>query len=125
MVHVPQATQCTLTEGLVADDTNMLFADNNLRSLEATDNNKLKNVCDWLTANKLTLNAKNIPSYSDHTKKSSNMTEVNLHVIDNNTNTLTWLECKEYVKYFGVLIDSHLFWKFHIDYVTLLESLPS
>ena len=40
---------------LFADDTNMLFADNNLRSLEATVNNELKNVCDWLTANKLTL----------------------------------------------------------------------
>ena len=43
---------------LFADDTNMLFADNNLRSLEATVNNELKNVCDWLTANKLTLNTK-------------------------------------------------------------------
>ena len=43
--------------------------------------------------------------------------EVNLNVIDNNTNTLTSLECKEYVKYLGVLIDSHLSWKFHIDYV--------
>ena len=26
-------------------------------------------------------------------------------------------ECKEYVKYLAVLIDSHLSWKFHIDYV--------
>ena len=37
--------------------------------------------------------------------------------MDNNTNTLTSLECKEYVKYLGVLIDSHSSWKFHIDYV--------
>ena len=27
------------------------------------------------------------------------------------------LEHKEYVKYLGVLIDSHLSWKYHIDYV--------
>ena len=46
---------------LFADDTNMLFADNNLRSLEATVNNELKNVknvSDWLTVNKLTFNIK-------------------------------------------------------------------
>ena len=43
--------------------------------------------------------------------------EVNLNVIGNNTDTLTSLECKEYVKNLGVLIDSHLSWKFHIDYV--------
>ena len=44
-----------LSSYLFADDTNMLFSDNNLQSLEATVNNELKNVCDWLTANKLTL----------------------------------------------------------------------
>ena len=43
--------------------------------------------------------------------------EVNLNVIGNNIDILTSLECKEYVKYLGVLIDSHLSWKFHIDYV--------
>ena len=60
---------------LFADDINMLFADNILRSLETTVNNKLKNVCDWLTANKITLKTKNnkILSYSDHAKKISNI----------------------------------------------------
>ena len=99
---------------LFADD---IFADNNLQSLEATVNNELKNVCDWLTANKLTLNIKksNFVIFRPRQKKLEY--EVNLNVIDNNTNTLTSLECKEYVKYVGVLIDSHFSWKFHIDYV--------
>ena len=50
----------------------MLFSDNNLQSPEATVNNVLTNVCDWLTANKLTLNTKTsrILLYSDHAKKS-------------------------------------------------------
>ena len=85
----------------------MLFADNNLQSLEATVNNELKNVCDWLTVNKW------------HNTKKSNFVifwpcqkkleyEVTLNVIDNNTNTLISLKCKEYIKYLGVLIDSHL-----------------
>ena len=29
------------------------------------------------------------------------------------------LDCKEYVKYLGVIIDSHLSWKFHVDYVAM------
>ena len=102
---------------LFADDTNMLFADNNLRSLEATVNNELKNVCDWLTANKLTLNTKKSYFVIFRPRQKKLEYEVNLTVIGNNTDTLTSLECKEYVKYLGVLIDSHLSWKFHIDYV--------
>lgn len=48
----------------------MLFADNNLQSLKVTVNNRLKSVCDRLTANKMTLNTKNaIWLYSDHAKK--------------------------------------------------------
>ena len=43
---------------LFADDTNLLYADENLKSLETVVNAELKNVCDWLNANKLTINAK-------------------------------------------------------------------
>ena len=43
---------------LFADDTNLLYADKNLKSLEETVNNELLEVSEWLNANKLTLNAK-------------------------------------------------------------------
>ena len=44
---------------LFADDTNLLYADKNLKSLEKIMvNNELVRVSDWLNANKLTLNAK-------------------------------------------------------------------
>ena len=43
---------------LFADDTHLLYADKNLKSLEKTVNNELVRVSDWLNANKLTLNAK-------------------------------------------------------------------
>ena len=39
---------------LFADDTNILYADNNLKSLEDIVNLGLRKLCDWLTANKLT-----------------------------------------------------------------------
>ena len=43
---------------LFADDTNMLYADNNLKSLDDIVNLELHKLCDWLMANKLTLNIK-------------------------------------------------------------------
>ena len=29
------------------------------------------------------------------------------------------LDCKNYVKYLGILIDSNLSWKIHIEYIAL------
>ena len=43
---------------LFADDTNLLYADKKLKSLEDMINGELLKVSDWLNANKLTLNAK-------------------------------------------------------------------
>ena len=41
---------------LFADDTNLLYVDNDLRSLKSVINIELQKVCDWLNANKLTIN---------------------------------------------------------------------
>ena len=41
-----------------ADEPNILYADKNLEAVEQTVNAELKNVHDWLTTNKLTLNTK-------------------------------------------------------------------
>ena len=43
---------------LFADDTNLLYADTNLRSLEITVNEELRRTGNWLMANKLSLNVK-------------------------------------------------------------------
>ena len=43
---------------LFANDTNLLYADKNLKSLETTMTLELSKVCEWLTANKLSLNIK-------------------------------------------------------------------
>ena len=41
---------------LFADDTNLLYADRHLKSLETTVNEDFDHICNWLLANKLTLN---------------------------------------------------------------------
>lgn len=86
-----------------------------MQSLEAVVNNELKNVCDWLNANKLTINAKksNYVIFRPMQKKLNY--QICLKIQDNNMNAVTALESKDYVKFLGVLIDKHLTWKQHID----------
>ena len=58
---------------LFADDTNLLYADKDLKSLESVINIELQKVCDWLNANKqlTAISAKNpILSSLDHHKRS-------------------------------------------------------
>ena len=45
---------------LFADDTNLLYADKNLRELEIKVNTERSKIYDWLVANKLSLNIKKI-----------------------------------------------------------------
>ena len=44
---------------LFTDDTNLLYADKNLKAIEQMVNVELNNVHDWLITNRLTLNTKN------------------------------------------------------------------
>ena len=90
-----------------------------LNLLKKTVNNELVRVSDWLNANKLTLNAKksNFVIFCPHQRKMDH--SVNILMFDNSNHILTSLECKDHVKYLGVLLDSHLSWKYHIDNVAL------
>ena len=100
-----------------ADDTNLLYADKDLKSLESIINFELQKVCDWLNANKLTINAKksNFVIFRPSQKKLSYQINIRLYHIA--SNSYTFLECKDYVKFLGVLIDKNLTWKYHIDYI--------
>ena len=104
---------------LFADDTNMLYADRHLKSLEETVNRELKNVCEWPHVNKLALNIKKSNFVIFRPPQRSLNYEIKLKVTDYSTNISSGLECKEYVKYLGVLIDNHLSWKYHVDYIAV------
>ena len=83
-------------------------------------NNELVRVSDWLNASKLTLNAKksNFVIFCPHQRKMDHSVNIPI-IVDNSNHILTSLECKDHVKYLGVLLDSHLSWKYHIDNVAL------
>ena len=118
-IHDFHSSSAKFSFYLFADDTNLLFADKNLKSLDQIVNNELVRVSDWLNANKLTLNAKksNFVIFCPHQRKMDH--SVTILMFDNSNHILTSLECKDHVKYLGVLLDSHLSWKYHIDNVAL------
>ena len=100
---------------LFADDTNLLYFDKTLRSLEVTVNKELTSVCNWLIANKLSLNAKksNFVIFRPYQKRMN--FDVTIKLFDHDRNSLILLDRKDYVKYLGVLIDT---WKQHVRFIS-------
>ena len=43
-------------------------------------------------------------------------------IFDNDQNKNVALECKEFVRYLGIIIDNNLSWKYHIDHVAIKMS---
>ena len=77
-------------------------------------NQELCKLYDWLTANKLTLNVKktNFIIFSPAQRRLTYLPKIIDH-------TNVALECKEFVKYLGILIDSNLSWKHHVDHIVI------
>ena len=104
---------------LFADDTNLLYANKNLKSLETVLNDELLKIVDWLTANKLSPNVKKTNYIIFHPYPKRLNYDVNIKILDSRVNKYFNLEHKEYVKYLGVMIDNHLSWKHHVSYIAL------
>lgn len=104
---------------LFADDTNILYADKDIKSLETVVNRELGKVYNWLTANKLTLNRKKSNYVIFRPYKKKLMLQPKICIYDNENSKLVTLECKDYVKYLGILIDKGLNWRYHIDHITV------
>ena len=107
---------------LFADDTNAVYADKNLKSLESTVNQELCKLFDWLTANKLTLNIKKTNFVIFRPAQRKLTYHPKIMIFDNDQNKNVALECKEFVRYLGIIIDNNLSWKHHIDNVAIKMS---
>ena len=106
-----------MTFSLFADDTNLLYADKNLRSLENVVNTELFKIYNWLTANKLSLNIKKSNFIIFHSYQKRLDYAVDLKLYDSHSNTFVSLAPKNYFKYLGVFMDSNLTWKYNIEYI--------
>ena len=97
---------------LFADDTNLFRSEKDLKQLEIEINHELILVQTWLKDNQLTLNIKktNYIIFKSFRKKlNRNLTfKINDKIIQNAKET----------KFLGIIIDEHLTWKSHIDYIT-------
>ena len=107
---------------LFVDDTNILFANKNLKSFEFDVNHKLNKVYDWLIANKLTFNIKksNFVILCPAQRKLSYQPKI--VIFDNKQNKKVAPEHKDYVKYLRIIIDKNLSWKHHIDHIIIKVS---
>ena len=108
-----------LTFYLFADDTNLLYAAKNLKSLETIVNCELTKVVVLLIANKLSLNIKKTNYIIFHPYQKRINFNIRIKAYDSRTKTLFDLKHKDNVKYLGVIIDQHLSWKHHINYIAL------
>lgn len=107
---------------LFAADRNAVYADKNLKSLESTVNQELCKLFDWLTANKLTLNIKKTNFVIFRLTQTKLTYHPKIMVFDNDQNKNVALECKEFVRYLGIIIDNNLSWKHRIDHVAMKMS---
>ena len=96
-----------------ADDTNLIFSNNNIKVIENVVNSELGKLVEWLQANKLSLNETKteLIIFRSSLKKSlpSNLT------IKINGFKLTSIP---YIRYLGTLIDEILSWNYHIDFLS-------
>ena len=102
----------TLKFFLFADDTNIYYEADNLKDLERIVNKELKWLHHWLSVNRLALNISktNFVIFHPYNKPTKEFITIKI-------NKKAIAE-EKYVKYLGVLIDSSLSWKYHIDNLT-------
>ena len=97
---------------LFADDTFLSLESKNLKDLEKKVNEEMKNISEWLTINKLTLNVSKTKYMLISNRKKLSADEFYVK-FDN----VCFEKCSSY-KYLGVFLDDKLCWKPHIDYIS-------
>ena len=97
---------------LFADDTNIYYESKTLDDIEKTLNEELNKLFIWLNVNRLSLNIDKTNYIIFHPYNKSMKDHITI-TINNKV-----IDQKEFIKYFGVLMDSTLSWKFHISNIS-------
>ena len=98
-----------LTVHHFADNTNLLFSNKNIGTIESNVNFELKILVDWLRSNKLSLTELKTKLIMFHPIKKNLPRTPNIKL--NNYK----LKLKSHVKYLGITIDEVLSWNKHIE----------
>jgi len=98
-----------------ADDTNLLHTNKSIKKLNKFVNYDLKNLYNWLTANKISLNVKKTELIIFRPQGKKLETKVNIKLNGKK------LYCTPYVTYLGIKIDENLSWNFHISIISVLN----
>ena len=97
---------------IFADDTNLFVSNNSLLALESLINDNLVNISNWLVANKLSLNVDKTNFVVFHPPQKKSNYAISLFIEGK------VIKQEKYIKYLGVYIDSHLNWKYQIQYIS-------
>ena len=94
-----------------ADDTNLFYSGKNIKQLELVVNNEIKKIFEWFKVNQLTLNIKKTNYIIFKSKKKQIKHDVKITVENDQ------LVHVEKTKFLGMIIDQHLTWNDHINYI--------
>ena len=111
LLYINDITNCLQRSKatLFADDTSLLVHHKNLKILKENAESDLKNVYDWLLANRLSLSWEktNFIIYHSPRNKVENLNELKVYEF-----TIKRIKC---VKYLGMYIDEELKWDEHVN----------
>ena len=96
---------------MFADDTNLLYSHHNINTFFSAVNEELEKLGGWFTANRLSLDVKEIKYtffHKNSVKDNIPLKLPDLH-ISNKSN-----ERKSSIKFLGVMVDEHIAWNDHI-----------
>ena len=100
--------------GHFADDALIMYANRNMKTIEAVVNYELKLVTQWMKLTKLSLNTDKTNFVLFHSRLNL-FDKGNLSIKFNNKK----LKPVDYVKYLGMYLDKHLSWDMHINQLSV------
>jgi len=112
LIYINDFRHCLINSysGHFADDTYIMYANKNIKSIETVINYELKLAIKWMNLNKLSLNVDKTNLILFHSKYK----KLDLKKFSIKLNGKKLLPV-DFVKYLGMYIDKHLSWDYHIS----------